>query len=162
MQNQHQSEQYTFKDLLNMELRWNSDVENVATAHSSEFFCESRSAGDFKTTLFPFDILASLNSREPSPCTMSSSRKNNIQRWKLDWEIHSSKHFSKPTTTSLSTAFFFCKSNSVEDVSGLECGIWRFFCTFQFSFDCTKSKYAFFFYFQVLKGLIFCKYPHLD
>ena len=29
---------------------------------------------------------------------MSSSRKNNIQRWKLDWEIHSSKHFSKPTS----------------------------------------------------------------
>ena len=91
-------QQYTFKDLLNMELRWNSDVENVATAHSSEFFCESRSAGNFKTTLFPFDILASLNSGEPSPCTMSSSRKNNIQRWKLDWEIHSSKHFSKPTS----------------------------------------------------------------
>ena len=55
-------------------------------------------SGDFKTTLFPFDILASLNSGEPSPCTMSSSRKNNIQRWKLDWEIHSSKHFSKPTS----------------------------------------------------------------
>ncbi len=48
--------------------------------------------------MFPFDILASLNSGEPSPCTMSSSRKNNIQRWKLDWEIHSSKHFSKPTS----------------------------------------------------------------
>ena len=105
VQNQQQSEQYTFKDLLNMELRWNSDVENVATAHSSEFFCESRSAGDFKTTLFPFDILASLNSREPSPCTMSSSRKNNIQRWKLDWEIHSSKHFSKTLQAAIPTDF---------------------------------------------------------
>ena len=83
----------TFKDLLNMELRWNSDVENVVTAHSFPRSC------DFKTTLFPFDILASLNSGEPSPCTMSSSRKNNIQRWKLDWEIHSSKHFSKPCHT---------------------------------------------------------------
>ena len=71
---------------------------NKKIAHYRVWNHNAGISGDFKTTLFPFDILASLNSGEPSPCTMSSSRKNNIQRWKLDWEIHSSKHFSKPTS----------------------------------------------------------------
>ena len=35
-----QQQQYTFKDLLNMELRWNSDVENVVTAHSFQVSVE--------------------------------------------------------------------------------------------------------------------------
>ena len=36
----NQQQQYTFKDLLNMELRWNSDVENVVTAHSFQVSVE--------------------------------------------------------------------------------------------------------------------------